>query len=134
MPFIEVEGLGDDYEDKPVPEGEYDVRVDSIKQQLAKDEKSQQVLCMIKVEHQDYPDAATIFHYLTFPNAEDDDEKRRTKMRMNGRFLNKFGVAYEKKGLNPDDIVGCTATCLLKQGEFEGTIRNEISLPPISDE
>lgn len=129
MAFIEVEGLGDDYEDKPVPEGPYDLRCDDIKEQTAKDGKSQQVMVMIKVQDPDYPDAATIFHYLTFPCADDDADKRRTKMRMNGRFLEKFKVPYEKKGFNAEDIRGATANCLLKQREFEGAMRNELSLP-----
>jgi hypothetical protein len=133
MSFIEVQGLGDDYEDKPVPEGEYQLRVEDIKQQTARDGSSPQVLCMIKVDDSEYPDAATIFHYLTFPSPDDEPDKRRTKMRMNGRFLEKFGVKFEKKGFNAEDIVGCTALCGVKQGEFEGTIRNELVLPAVQE-
>jgi hypothetical protein len=133
MSFLEVSGLGDDYEDKPVPEGEYTVRVDNIEEKTAKDGKSPQVMCMIKVEDSDYTDAATIFHYLTFPSESDDADKRRTKMRMNTRFLIKFGVPFEKKGFNAEDIIGCTATVLLKQEEYEGAIKNSIQLPALQE-
>jgi len=133
MSFIEIEGLGDDYEDKPVPEGEYEVRVEDIKEQTAKDGKSVQIMCMIKVQHPDFPDSATIFHYLTFPNDDDDTEKRRTKMRMNGRFLKAFGVKFEKKGFNGEDIIGCTAMLGLKQEEYEGSVRNSLMLPVVQE-
>jgi hypothetical protein len=133
MSFMEVSGLGDDYEDKPVPEGEYTVRVDNIEEKTAKDGESPQVMCMLKVEDSDYPDSATIFHYLTFPGPNDDDEKRRTKMRMNTRFLKAFRVPFEKKGFNAEDITGCTATVFLKQEEYEGAIKNSLSLPAIAE-
>jgi hypothetical protein len=133
MSFIEVQGLGDDYEDKPVPEGEYTVRVNNIEERTAKDGVSPQIMVMCNVEDNDYPNSATIFYYLTFPSDQDDDEKRRTKMRMNTRFLTKFNVPFEKKGFNAEDIVGCSATCLLKQEEYEGAIKNAIVLPAVAD-
>lgn len=133
MSFLEIEGLGDDYEDKAVPEGEYTVRIDNVEEKTAKDGKSPQLMVMLKIEGEGGKGAATIFHYLTFPSPDDDDDKRRTKMRMNGRFLRKFGVAFEKKGFNSEDMIGCSATVLLKQEEYEGAIKNSINLPQVSD-
>tara|TARA_Y100000310_G_scaffold332879_1_gene409305 strand:- start:2653 stop:3054 length:402 start_codon:yes stop_codon:yes gene_type:complete len=133
MSFLEVEGLGDDYEDKPVPEGEYTVRVDNIEEKTARDGVSAQVMVMLKVEDTDYPDAATIFHYLTFPGPDDEPDKRRTKMRMNTRFLKAFRVPFEKKGFNAEDINGCTATLGLKQEEYEGAMKNVLVLPAVAE-
>jgi hypothetical protein len=136
MSFIEIDGLGDDYEDKPVPEGEYLLRVTNIQERTAKDGKSPQIMVMLKVEDSDYPDSATIFNYLTFPNEEDDAEKRRTKMRMNTRFLKAFRVPFEKKGFNAEDIVGCEATLLVTQSEFpegSGIMKNNLNLPPVAE-
>jgi hypothetical protein len=133
MSFIEIEGLGDDYEDKPVPEGEYALRIDNIEEKIAKDGKSPQIMVMVKVEDTDYPDSGTIFHYLTFPNEDDDADKRRTKMRMNTRFLRMFNVTFEKKGFNAEDLIGCTATALLKQDEYEGALKNVIMTPAVVD-
>ena len=133
MAFIEVKGLGDDYEDKPVPEGEYLVKVDAIEEKTAKDGVSAQVMVMLKVDDSDYPDSATIFHYLTFPSDQDDVDKRRTKMRMNTRFLKKFRVKFEKNGFNAEDIVGASATLGLKQEEYEGAMKNVLVLPQIQE-
>ena len=136
MAFIEVKGLGDDYEDYPVPEGEYPLRVEGIKEQKAKDGVSDQVMCMIDVTDPDYPNSATIFHYLTFPSEQDDADKRRTKMQMNTRFLKKFRVKFEKTGFNAEDIVGAEATVLLNQKEFpenSGIMRNNLVLPQVQE-
>ena len=145
MAFIEVKGLGDDYEDRPVPEDTYTLRIRQIKEQTAKDGVSDQIVVIIEIDSAEFPDAASIFHYLTFPSGEDSDDVRRTKMRMNARFLKLFDVPFEKNGLNSEDMVGCEADDVLvkkseimeklEDGSLKGTgaFRNEIVMPRISE-
>lgn len=132
MPFIEVEGLGDDYEDVIVPESSYNLRVIDAKDQRNKENTCDQILCLIKVEDSEYPNPATIFHYLTFPGPGDDTQKRRDKMRFVTRFLKTFNVAFEKNGVNSEDITGSTASSVLvKQDDYEGVTKNVIQLAAI---
>jgi hypothetical protein len=128
MPIIEVP-LGDSYEDAPVPEGEYDLRIQDVKDGRNKKDTANQSMVMIKVDDGEYPNAATIFHYLTYPGEGDTEEQVRGKMRNLTRFLKLFSVAYEKKGFNSEDLPGCTARATLTQEEYEGNITNRLRLP-----
>ena len=129
MSFIEVKGLGDDYEDTPVPEGEYELRIVDTREGRNKADTCDQITVLISVEDDEYPNSKTIFHYLTFPGGEDDDNVRRNKMRNLSRFLKLFEVPYEKNGLNSEDMLGLTANCVLTQEEYEGNISNRLRLP-----
>lgn len=139
MPLIEAD-FSQDYEDKPAPEGKYDLRIRSAKEQLSKG-KADQVLCLIDIEGAD--GTAPIFHYLTFPlskkqaqerNVEPDDEKKfRDKMRFITRFLDLFEVPYEANGFNTEDLVGASAkdVDITQEEGFEGGgPTNSIKLPP----
>lgn len=139
MAFIEVSGLGDDYEDKHVEEGRYGLRISSAKNQMAKDGKSPQVMVVIAIETDEDGNSvgegvASLFHYLTFPNKDDDKDQVRTKMRMNARFFKAFGVPFEKNGFNDEDLPGLEATVLLGLDEYEGEVRNKMILPKAADE
>jgi len=138
MPFIEVKGLGDDYEDVPVAEGRYNLRITDARDQLAKDGESAQILTIVAIESTEDGEAlednvASVFHYLTFPKASDDVDAVRTKMRMNTRFLKAFNVPFEADGFASEDMPGCTACLLLTQAEWEGNLRNEIVLPKVQE-
>lgn len=139
MPLIEA-NFDQDYEDKPVPEGRYDLRIEQATDQRSK-KGADQVMCMIRIDGEE--GAAPIFHYLTMPvgrkQAEnrgiepDDDNQTRNKMRFVTRFLHLFGIPYDKKGFNTEDLAGATAkeVALTLEVSDDQTERNVIKLPPV---
>lgn len=129
MSFLQVEGLGDDYEDEAVPEGSYNLRIVDTREGRNKADTCDQLTVLISVDDDEFPNSKTIFHYLTFPGEADDDNVRRNKMRNVTRFLKLFDVPYEKNGINSEDMVGNTADCVLTQEEYEGNISNRLRLP-----
>jgi hypothetical protein len=133
MPFIEATGLGDDYEDQPVAEGNYNLRVYDARDGRNKANTCDQIVAILHIESEEdgtpVNGAGSIFHYLTFPATEDEDSVKRFKMRDISRFLHLFNVQFEKKGLNSEDMIGQTATCLVVQDEYEGNISNKLKLP-----
>lgn len=48
----------------------------------------------------------TVFHYLSTPQAEDDETKRKNKMRYVKRCAYLFGVELKGSSLNPMDFIG----------------------------
>ena len=129
MSFLQVEGLGDDYEDEAVPEGSYNLRIVDTREGRNKADTCDQLTVLISVDDDEFPNSKTIFHYLTFPGEADDDNVKRNKMRNVTRFLKLFDVPYEKDGINSEDMVGNTADCVLTQEEYEGNISNRLRLP-----
>lgn len=129
MSFLQVEGLGDDYEDEAVPEGSYGLRIVDTREGRNKADTCDQLTVLISVDDDEFPNSKTIFHYLTFPGEADDDNVKRNKMRNVTRFLKLFDVPYEKNGINSEDMVGNTADCVLTQEEYEGNISNRLRLP-----
>ena len=129
MSFLQVEGLGDDYEDEAVPEGSYNLRIVDTREGRNKADTCDQLTVLISVDDDEFPNSKTIFHYLTFPGEADDDNVRRNKMRNVTRFLKLFDVPYEKNGINSEDMVGNTADCVLPHEEYEGNISNRLRLP-----
>ncbi len=137
MPFIEAT-LDQDYEDKPVAEGRYDLRITAAEEMVSKNSGADMVRCIVQIEGEEK--AAPIFHYLVFPVGkkaaaergvdEDDDNKVRNKMRGITRFLHAFNISFEKKGFNSEDLIGATATEIpLVQEDYEGSISNSMKLP-----
>jgi hypothetical protein len=133
MPFIEVEGLGDDYEDHPVAEGTYQLRISDAKDGRNKANTCDQIVVIIQIDSEEdgtpVEGAGAIFHYLTFTADDDTDDVKKFKMRDISRFLHLFNVQFEKKGLNSEDMVGQTGICLVVQDEYEGNVSNKLKLP-----
>lgn len=127
MTFINAD-LGQDYEQEAVPEARYDLRITDAKDGKSK-KGADQTMVMITVEDQEYPNAGTIFHYLTQVQEGDSAETVRMKMMMLTRFLVAFGVKYEKDGFNSEDLPGCTANqILLRKERLEGRDEDSNSL------
>jgi|TARA_R110000824_G_scaffold11785_3_gene51731 hypothetical protein len=133
MAFVEVAGLGDDYEDQPVAEGNYNLRIQDARDGRNKANTCDQIVVIIHIDSEEggapTEGAGSIFHYLTFPADVDEDSVKRFKMRDISRFLHLFNVQFEKKGLNSEDMIGQTATCLVVQDEYEGKVSNKLKLP-----
>lgn len=139
MPFIEAD-LGQDYEDKPVAEGRYDLRIRDFQE---KTNSKGAPITLVIIEIEGHGDAAPIFHNLSYPVGkklakdlgieEDTKDIVRFKMQLLTRFLNLFNIPFEKGGFSTEDLPGATASdVFLAQTEFEGVSRNEIKLPPVA--
>jgi len=137
MPFIDVK-LDQDYEDKPVPEGRYDLTVTAAEEMVSKNSGADMVRCIISIDGEDK--SSPIFHYLVFPVGkkvasergvdEDEQDKVRNKMRGITRFLHAFNISFEKKGFNTEDLIGATAQDIpVIQDEYEGNVSNSMKLP-----
>jgi len=131
MPFVQVENLDDDYEDKPVPEGQYDLRITSATSKRTSKGDRDMIVVIIGVDDPEFPGAAAVFHNLIMPNAKDEPDTRKLMMKGVARFLNLFDIPFEKDGFNDEDFAGSTASCLLKQEEYDGEVRNVLVLPRV---
>ncbi len=129
MPFIEIsEDLNEDYEDKPVAEGEYDLRIIAANDKRNKADTGEITEIIIEIEGDEGEGAANVFHYLSYPSEDDDKKKARSKMRFLTDFLKLFEVPFETNGFNSEDLVGCTARGLLSQEEYEGRVSNKLKV------
>lgn len=128
MPFISA-SLKDAHEDKPVPEGNYDL---TIKTRTLKKSRSgkDMILCIIGVD--EHPDAAPIYHNIML---EGDPEWQHLRLRDLRRFLEVFNIPYDDNGFNDDDLEGAQGNCLVKLGtdDKENEV-NQLALPKFKDE
>jgi len=141
MPFIDVP-LGDAKEGRPVPEGEYDLRVISAERELSKaakdrgEEDPNMTHVMVVIEDGEYPNALPMHEYL-LDVSENDDESIKNMRGLNiARLLQVFNVAYEDNGYDSDDLVAATGRCLVilipAEGQYDE--KNELRLPRLKSE
>ena len=142
MPMMDAD-FSQDYEDRPVPEGLYNLRIIKAEEKVSKNSSADMIQCILEIEGVE--GASNIFHYLVMPIGskqsaergveEDDSNKVRNKMRSLTRFLTLFGIKYEKKGFNTEDLIGASANnVVVIQETPEGwdSPQNSIKLPAIS--
>lgn len=141
MPFIDVP-LSDAKEGKPVPEGEYELRIISAEREISKaakergEEDPNMTHVMIVIEDGEYPNALPMHEYL-LDVSEDDEESIKNMRELNiARLLQVFDVPYEANGYDSDDLPGATGRCLVilapAQGQYDE--RNELRLPRLKGE
>lgn len=129
MPLISIP-LGDDWEDKAVPDGEYDLVIEDANEKTSK-AGSEMVEVRIAIQDGDYPNSAAVWEYLVFPKEDDEERTKRLQMRNLVRFLTVFGIPFEADGFNSEDLIGATGRCMLKQEEYEGNVSNKLVLPAV---
>ena len=108
MPMMDAD-FSQDYEDRPVPEGLYNLRIIKAEEKVSKNSSADMIQCILEIEGVE--GASNIFHYLVMPIGskqsaergveEDDSNKVRNKMRSLTRFLTLFGIKYERRALTP---------------------------------
>lgn len=138
MPFI-MAAVADAQEDKPLPEGEYELTIKSAEPKTSKKGKNMIQVLLVTTDPE-YRNASPINHYIMLP--EKDDEYRDMHLRNMKRFLVAFGVAFEDNGFDTDDLIGQTATVgvglqAMKDrdtGEATGQEMNTLKLPRVKDE
>lgn len=129
MPFIEIsEDLNEDYEDKPVAEGEYDLRIIAAEDKRNKADTADMTEVIIEVEGEEGEGAANVFHYINYPSETDNKKQIRFKMLMITAFVRMFEVPFESNGFNSDDLPGLTGRGLLTQELYEKRHSNKLSL------
>ena len=130
MPFITTP-MSDAKEDRPVAEGEYDLRIQSAELEVSKG-GNDMVHVLLLVEGVD--GASPIHHYLVLP--KQDDPNRQLMLRNNKRFLVKFEIPFQGDGFNNEDFPGSVAKVLVKQRTMpeSGDVTNVLALPRVKEE
>lgn len=134
MPLVKAP-LEDDFESQPVPEGNYDLRIQSAEDKDSAAGNAMTAI-MITIEDPDHPNATPIFFFLNYPPKE--HEYYDLMWQQNKRFLTVFDVPYDKSGFNTDDLDGATGNCFVEHNmvEYNGVEapKNELRLPRVSTE
>lgn len=128
MGFIGV-SLDDVSEPETVPEGEYELRI--VKKEDTESKKGKPMTKVyIRIEDAPVRNAGVIVHYLLPPDADTPPEQREMRLLEIKRFVTLFGVAYDERGFDTDDLVGATARgpLVLEEGD-DKVIRNRLKLP-----
>lgn len=107
MPFINA-AVADAQEDKPLPEGEYDLTIKNAEVKTSKKGKNM-VQVLLICDDPDFKNSQPISHFIMLP--EKDDEYRDLHLRNMKRFLTLFNVPFEDNGFDTDDLVGQSAKC-----------------------
>lgn len=104
-----------------VDEGQYDLRIKSVK---VKEEGDQTTGFLVVFTIPARPDAGAVFHNVTLPTPDMDDEKRRQC----GFFLKKFCHALGIPGgnINSDMLIGRECTALVEKKEYQGQWSNRV--------
>ena len=114
-------------EDKPVPEGEYQLVITDAKEKNneAGELKGILVICEI-VGHEG---AANVLHNISLPLPGDESEKINNKLKFIKRFVQLFGIKVVGNQLNIQDFIGKSAKAMLTQESYNDTVSNKIKLP-----
>lgn len=143
MPLIRPFDASDDFEDKQVPKGLYDLRITSAKLKEAGENAKTPGAKMINVSIavEGVEGAATIFHTIFLPNDENDTAQNRRTMRDIRRFYAVFGLdpatEVDEENLS-ETFVGLTGNCAVDLEEViinkqkTGDMRNVLRLPKVA--
>jgi hypothetical protein len=138
MPAYLDEDLENVQEERPVPEGEYALRIVATEETRTKADDRDMIVVTIAIEDPQYPDASPFRHWCVLPN-EDDKVKengRTAKMfyRNMKRFLHLFGIPYDFE--SPEEWQGATCMSYVKLGTNpdSGQEFNQIDPPRIPKE
>jgi hypothetical protein len=141
MALIRADELGQDYEDHPVADGQYELRIAKADFKRNKKDTGNLIALMLTIEGAEGEGASPINHYLSEPNDEDKPAGRRFKMRELKRFAKAFGIDISNGFDFENDaqaLVGQTGKVRLVQEEGQdadgnktGEMRNVMRLPKI---
>lgn len=139
MGIIRADELGQDYEDRPADEGEYELRIAKSEYKQNKSETGHMIALMLTVDGQE--GVSPVNHWLSEPGENDKPASRRFKMRELKRFCLAFGIdtanGFDFEEQAPH-LVGSVAKVFLKKEEQQdadgnktGEFRNVMRLPKV---
>jgi hypothetical protein len=125
MPLVTVD-FTQDYEDRPVPEGQYDLRIRDAK---LKDSRAGNPMIEVIIDVLDADKAAPIWYYINLPYK--GCEHNELFSRNAARFVELFNIPHEDKGFEVNDFLGAEAKQVgVTQEERDGRVSNNLKLPP----
>jgi hypothetical protein len=129
MSFIDlpINDLDEIQEDKPVPEGEYNLVISDCREKNNEAGELKGLFVILEIEGQE--GAANVMHNISLPLPSDDQSKVKGKLIFIKRFLQLFKIDAKNGKLNPQDFLGKRAKCKLVQGEYNNVISNKLALP-----
>ena len=136
MPLIRAEALGEDYEDKPPKDGEYEFRVMKAEYKPTKKGDRNLIAVMLRVEGTEGDGLTPVNENLTIPNNDEENPATtRMMMRTLTRFLAAFGYPTDKD-FDPESdaqsLVGLTGKARVKNMEGEdGNFYPRLQLPKV---
>lgn len=113
-------------EPETIPEGMYDLVVERVMEK--KNDQGDLTGLNVILDVSGYIDAAAVFHHVSLPQEDDDEEKANFKLRFLKKFLEAFGIPFTKKGFDMVDFAGATGKVKLVLDEYQGTISNKIKI------
>lgn len=134
MSFVELPGINDVHEPKPVQEGNnYDLCIIDAKMTEKDGKNSLRFIMEIEGE----PEAANVFNYVGLIQEDDDDADKKTKLLFAKRFFHQFAINVDN-GIEIEQCVGARATnCKITQQEWpegSGQMRNTFQANPLPQE
>lgn len=129
MSFIElpITDMDDIQEDKPVPEGEYNLVISDAKEKQAEDGTLKGILVICEIQGME--GASNVLHNISLPLPGDEPTKVENKLKFIKRFIQLFKIPVKGNQLNIQEFLGKTAKAMLTQEEYNGNISNKIKLP-----
>ncbi len=147
MSIIAAADLGEDFEDKLAPEGQYDLRVAKAEKKMTKAGDREMVALMIVIDGTDGDGISPINESLLLPKNGEERGTARMFMQRVTRFSKVFGIDKEawftydrdtQEAHVADSIdvaslfTGLTAKCAVTQEEGnDGVMRNRLKLPRV---
>lgn len=121
-------------EPKCVPSGKYNLSISSADEAKSKASGKPMIVTYLNIEG--HPDAPSVRHSISLPNADDEPKTKAFKDLLLKRFLTLFGIPFSPQGFDTDDFVGATAVAELKLGEVDenGNQYNELVMPKMAIE
>ncbi len=135
MPIISAAELGsDEFEDKTIGEGLYDVRIAKAEKKRTKKDDRDMVTCMLVIDGDQGDGISPFNEFLLIPNDTEEVKTKRMFMQRLIRFCKVFGVTGD---FDPDDaastLTGLTARVpVIEEEGDEGVVRNRLKLPRVS--
>lgn len=123
MTFIAMQGIDDAREPDVMPEGEYDLVINDAK--IRNTEGKNDIMVIIAIEGE--PNAANVFHFVSLPSEDDDDDKVKVKMLFARRFFHQFSIDVDG-GVDTEQFVGSRCRGKLTQEEFEDNLSNKLQV------
>lgn len=91
---------------------EVEVQIGALEQGESKSSGNQMLTCRINVTSVD--NVGAIFHYLTLPGADDDENTKNSKLRRLKRFCESFGIDFSS-GIDLEAAVGKQSWAILNE-------------------